>query len=110
MNYKLNYLFCKISEQPCRVLLPLANVEIMEKETLSLNVKLSKPRQVQWMHGDESLTDELDRIKLSVSDNQLEHSLAIVDASVKENGTFVARIDDRGYGFITSACSVTIKG
>lgn len=103
-------MFCKISEQPCRVLSPLANVEITEKEALSLNIKLSKPRQVQWIHGDESLTDELDKIKISVCDDQLEHSLTIVDTSVKENGTFVARIDDRDYGVITSACSVTVKG
>ena len=75
-----------------------------------MTIVLSKPRQVKWKKGSESISGDDERFRASVSDSGLEHSLTISDISVEDNGSLTVEIDDKSYGTITSSATVTVKG
>lgn len=99
-----------ILELPCSIITSLEDMEILEQETASLKIVLSKPRQVKWMKGSESISDDNERFKVSSSDSSLEHTLTISDITTEDGGIFTAEVDDKDYGTITSSATITVKG
>lgn len=84
---------------------------MLEEETACLKVVLTKPRDVRWKKGGESISLDDERLKASSSsDSRLEHELTISAISTEDNGTFTAEVDDGDYGTITSSAKITVKG
>ena len=77
---------------------------------VSMKIVLSKPRQVKWMKGSETISADDERFRASVSDSGLEHTLTISNISTEDNGVFTAEVDDKDYGCITSSSTITVKG
>lgn len=92
------------------MVVPLQDFDVMEAETISLKLVLSKPRQVTWLRGLETISGEDSRCQIFSSDDGLEHTLTIARTSVDDSGIYAVQVDDNEYGSVTSSCSVTIKG
>lgn len=97
-------------EQRCIIVKSLENVEVLETETATICLILSKPRNVKWTKDNKLLPTDDCRFLNATENNGLEHILKISSITLEENGTFSAEIDDHQYGVLTSSTSVTVKG
>lgn len=89
---------------------PLEDMEVLEKNSVSLSLVLSKPRKVTWMKGKEPLPAETARYTASLERDGLEHRLTIASISLEDNGVFTAQVDDGEYGAVSSTCTLTVTG
>ena len=103
------YCFDFFKECPCQIITPLCDLERIEKNDVSMVLNISKPRQVVWLKNGNPIVDN-ERVKQSSNADGLEHTLAISDLSMEENGVITARIVDNEYGWLESSCHLSVKG
>ena len=94
---------------PCQIVTGLKDLDVLETDTIHLSVVLSKPRCVQWLIDSRPITGD-SRFKATISDDELQYKLTIVDVSTSENAVFSAEIDDIYYGIKMSSCRVHVQG
>jgi len=82
----------------------------MEKETVSLKIIVSKPREVKWTKESKPISGDDERFRASSNESRLEHTLTISNISTEDNGIFTALVDDKNYGITTSTSTITVKG
>ena len=103
-------MFYSIAEAPCKIIMPLKDLDVMENGLALLFISLSKPRNVVWMK-DSSLLDLSDeRFKRSSSEDNLEHTLKITGIRLEESCNITAQVDDLNYGVLTSDCKISVQG
>ena len=94
---------------PCQIVTGLKDLDVLETDTIHMSVVLSKPRCVQWLIDSRPIAGD-SRFKATVSDDELQYKLTIVDVSTSENAVFSAEIDDVYYGIKMSSCRVHVQG
>lgn len=95
------------TEEPCKVITPLKDVDTVEDDSVTLILEISKPRQVTWFKGGAAVSE---RFKVGVDDKGVRHTLTVDKVLMEDNAEFTAQIDDLRYGMVTSKCHVTVKG
>ena len=85
----------------------LKNKEAMEQETVTLEMKISQPRQVSWFKDDLPITNST-KFKLYVKSGGLDHSLQIINVSLQESGVYSVHVADDNKEL--SSCKLIIKG
>ena len=96
-------------EMACEVVKWTKDAEITEKDKLIVNVQLSKPRKVVWLHNNNTIKSD-ERVTISASPNGLDHTVNINCATLYDNGIYVAQVDDLDYGTLKTSCNVSVKG
>ena len=96
-------------EMACEVVKSTKDAEIIEKDKLIVNVRLSKPRKVVWLHNDNTIESD-ERATISASSDGLDHTVTINCATLDDNGTYVAQVDDLDYGTLQTSCNISVKG
>lgn len=88
----------------------LEDAEAVEQSHASLNLTLSKPREVKWAKGDEAIKCDDVKIKSYISESGLEHKLFFNDLDLEDGGMYTAHVEDDSYGTLTSSCTLSVKG
>jgi len=110
INYRILCYLWIATERPCEILTSLKDLEVIEKESVSLTVALSKSRHVQWVKDDVPIPADDLRFQVSEFDSGLKHTLTVSEVTLEENCIFRADVADNTYGVISSSCAVTVKG
>lgn len=82
----------------------------MENEDWIISVSLSKPREVKWSKGSDSVLKTSEKYEVSVTEGGLVHTLRIQNIVMHDGGLYTAEINDKEYGAITSSASLSVKG
>lgn len=77
----------------------------MEKETLTLIVKISKPSKNGKFYKNGQEISVSERFKLDNNSDNTEFTLTIADITLEENATFSYRIENA-----ETSCTVMVKG
>lgn len=82
----------------------------MENEDWIIRLSLSKPREVKWLKGSDSIIETSEKYEVSVTDDGLTHTLTIQNIVMGDGGVYTVEINDKEYGAITSFASLNVKG
>lgn len=82
----------------------------MENEDWIISLSLSKPREVKWLKGSDSIIETSEKYEVSVTDDGLTHTLIIRNIVMGDGGVYAVEINDKEYGAITSFASLNVKG
>ena len=92
-----------LAEEPLAFLSPLADQELMEYETLTLECTVSKAdRPATWYKDGTKLTPS-ERVTISAKDTQ--HKLSVERVDVDDEAEYSIKVDD-----LTSKCTVLVEG
>lgn len=97
------------TETPCELSLHLKDTSVVEGQSATFNLILTKPRNVVWIKESDPVTDSK-HFQMTVSEGGMEHFLTIPVTSLEDDGEFTAQINDSQYGLKSSSCRLSVKG
>ena len=102
----LSELFCFLfSEEPLEIIVPLADIEIMETQTATLMCEVSKPNQVaKWIKDGKKEISGNGRYEIRVEDTK--HFLLIKDAELSDQAEYTATFN----ADLSTSASVFVGG
>lgn len=97
------------TETPCELSLCLKDASVVEGQSATFHLILTKPRNVVWIKESNPVTDNK-HFQMTVSEGGMEHFLTISATSLEDGGEFTAQINDNQYGLKSSSCKLSVKG
>ena len=96
-----------VKEHPCKITRPLKDMSVMEEESVTFTIEISKQRPVTWLLKGEPV--EGDRFTVKIDKEGLKHTLTIESTVVEDTAEITVQIDDQSYGIVTANCKLTVK-
>ena len=96
-----------ILERPCTFVNSLYDIEVYEKESITITANISKPRHAFWLKDEQPLADNK-RFKIQIKNEGFQHRLTITNAYILDDGEIFFNIDDGANGITSSSCKLTV--
>ena len=99
----LLHIILDITGRPVTFNKPLTNLDVMAKETLTMECELTSPTaQVCWQKDGQNIRSDS---RIQISCNNCTHKLEIADVTLNDGGTYTCVCGEE-----TTECKITVEG